>query len=40
MLNEKKQQSIADPHDAFNFELESRLQCQSCNRVKYNRIKE
>ena len=40
MLNEKKQNTGADPHDTFNFEMEQRLQCQACNRVKYNRIKD
>ena len=40
MLNEKKMKSNSDPHDAFNYELEQRLQCQGCNRVKYNTIKD
>ena len=39
-LNEKKIKSKQDPHDAFSFELEQRLQCQTCHRVKYNRMKE
>ena len=39
-LNEKQQKTGQDPFDAFNYELESRVQCQSCNKVKYNRIKD
>lgn len=40
LINEKQQKSSQDPADAFNFELEQRLQCQSCQGVKYNKIKE
>mmetsp|Transcript_9820 Transcript_9820/g.13417 ORF Transcript_9820/g.13417 Transcript_9820/m.13417 type:complete len:126 (-) Transcript_9820:817-1194(-) len=40
MLNEKQQKTGQDPTDAFSFELEQRLQCTACNRVKYNQIKE
>lgn len=37
---ENKKKSGQNPEDAFSFELEQRLQCTGCNRVKYNRKKE
>ena len=40
MMNEKKRKTGQDPNEAFNYELEQRLQCTTCNKVKYNRIQD
>lgn len=39
-MGENKKKSGQNPEDDFTFELEQRLQCTSCNKVKYNRKKE
>ena len=40
VIGEKQSKSGQNPADLFNFEMEQRLQCTECNRVKYNIQKE
>ena len=37
---EKKAGTGQNPEDQFAFEIEQRMQCTNCNKVRYNRQKE